>query len=90
MSDKRMAKALLPSNHIEPGTQEVIMIDLAGRRFPTRAPWGVDKLTMANGPCGAFLFLKTDDRDPLSGARIFRQADPLQLAPGAAPPIARE
>ncbi len=75
MGDKPMVKAALKPNGDEPGTMAVIVVDLAGRRYDTRAPWGVDKITMAVGPIGAFEFLRTLERDLLSGAPIFRQVD---------------
>lgn len=78
MSGLKMAKAGLHANGIEPGTMPAILVDLSGRTYKTRVPYGVDKITIGPEPIGSFVFVRTDDRDPFDGAPIFRQPDPTQ------------
>lgn len=76
-----MAKATLPPNGAPAGQMRVILVDLAGQTLSRYVPFGVDKITIACDPIGAFLFLRTPDKDPFDGAPIFRQADPRNEAP---------
>ncbi len=54
-------------------TVPVTLIDAAGRKMTVNAPMGTSNVVMGIGPLGAFVFDKTDDFDPESLQRIYRQ-----------------
>ena len=64
-------------------TVPIILVDAQGRRAEAQnVAIDATQIFIAVGPIGCFVFDKTDEKDPISGAYVFKQ----RVGPAPGPP----